>query len=62
MKVEICIQCIDDGRVPKHQIITWECRGNESRDVRMRKVGNAIAKALKDVYPKPGKTTRPGVE
>lgn len=52
MKIEICISCIDDGRVPRHQIITWECKGNESRDVRMRKVGNAIAKELKSAYPK----------
>lgn len=53
MKIEICIQCIDDGRVPKHQIITWECKGNLSRDARMRKVGNAIVKALKQEFPKP---------
>lgn len=59
MKIEICISCIDDGRVPRHQIITWECKGNESRDVRMRKVGNAIAKALKSAYPK---NTKQGVE
>lgn len=55
MKIEIVIQCIDDGRVPRHQIISWECRGNESRDVRMRKVGNAIAKVMKQIYPKSGK-------
>ena len=53
MKIEICVQCIDDGRVPKHQIITWQVKGNESRDVRMKKVCNAIVKAMKQEYPKP---------
>jgi hypothetical protein len=69
MKIEICVQCIDEGRVPRHQIITWEVRGDESWEVRgdeswevrgdeswevrMRKVCNAVVKALKQEYPKP---------
>ncbi len=52
MKIEICISCIDDGRVPRHQIINYEIKGNESRDVRMRKAMNAITAALKKEFPK----------
>lgn len=47
MKIEICISCIDDGRVPRHKIITWDVKGNHSRDVRMQRVYDEIVKTLK---------------
>jgi hypothetical protein len=53
MKIEIVVQCIDDGRVPRHQIHNWEIKGNESRDVRMRKVMQAILEMMKREFPKP---------
>jgi hypothetical protein len=52
MKVEIVIQCIDDGRVPKHQIFTYNIKGNESRDVRMRRLGRHIVEMMREKYPK----------
>ncbi len=52
MKVEICISCIDDGRVPTHKVITWELRGNMSRDYRMQQLYERIASLLKQTYPK----------
>jgi len=61
MKIEISIDCVDDtGRIPKGQIITWTCIGLHSRDAKIRRVANAIAKALRETYPKPGKTNKPG--
>ena len=57
MKVEIAILCIDDGRVPRHKIITWEIKGNESRDRRMQSLHNSIAKMLKAEFPNPAKLT-----
>lgn len=53
MRIEICITCIDDGHVPKHRVFNWEVKGNESRDVRMSRVQQLIAKALKVTYGKP---------
>lgn len=52
MKVEIVIQCIDDGRVPKHQIFTYDIKGDESRDVRMRKLGKNIVEMMRAKYPR----------
>lgn len=57
MKVEIAILCVDDGRVPRHKIITWEVKGNESRDRRMQRLHDGIAKMLKAEFPHPGKLT-----
>ena len=53
MKIEIVVQCVDDGRVPRHQIINYEIKGNESRDVRMRKAMKAIIITMKKEFPKP---------
>lgn len=53
MKIEICILCVDDGRVPKHKVFNWEVKGNTSRDVRMQKVYTTIKEALKKEFPNP---------
>lgn len=55
MKIEIAILCIDDGRVPRHKILTWEVKGNESRDRRMQQVADGVADMLKVKFPHPGK-------
>ncbi len=55
MKIEIALSCIDDGRVPRHRVFNWEIKGNQSRDVRMRRVHEAIVAMLKAEFPKPGK-------
>jgi hypothetical protein len=59
MKIEVCISCIDDGRVPRHKIITWDIKGNQSRDVRMNRVYEAIVAALKAM---PRHVDRPGAQ
>jgi hypothetical protein len=55
VKIEISIDCIDEThRIPKGQTILWEIKSDGkdlSRDVRMRKLGAVILKALRSEYP-----------